>query len=53
MDAKQITNDVRAYFAQENMTMAQVAERLGVTPPRSNKPAQRAPFQCEDGPSVC
>lgn len=33
MDTKRITNDVRAYFAQENMTMAQVAERLGVTPP--------------------
>lgn len=33
MDPKKITNDVRAYFAQENMTMAQVAERLGVTPP--------------------
>ena len=33
MDAKTITNKVRAYFAQEQMTMAQVAERLGVTPP--------------------
>lgn len=33
MDAKTITNTVRAYFAQEQMTMAQVAERLGVTPP--------------------
>lgn len=33
MDSKQITNQVRAYFAQRQMTMAQVAERLGVTPP--------------------
>lgn len=33
MDTKRITNEVRAYFAQEQMTMAQVAARLGVTPP--------------------
>ena len=47
MDAKQITNDVRAYFAQENMTMAQVAERLGVTPPAVTNQLSGRPFSAK------
>lgn len=47
MDPKQITNEVRAYFAQEQMTMAQVAERLGVTPPAVTNQLNGRPFSAK------
>lgn len=47
MDSKRITDEVRAYFSGQQMTMAQVAERLGVTPPAVTNQLGGRPFSAK------
>ena len=47
MDSKTITDSVRAYFSQVQMTMAQVAEKLGVTPPAVTNQLSGRPFSAK------